>query len=228
MRIRNAEELLDKLNVEQANIETYKAELGFGAAEIAECTQDRANLVAAMDNQDIVEADKKMVTKVKNDVFDGDEDKDLSPYPSFTLTPLPHPSIKAGALKRYINRRARARLASGYTEQIGIAMGYEGAPSEPVSDAEIVAALKIADLGGYQYRVEFLKQGKSGMLVQERLRGSESWAKEKTALQSPFTVSVAPPANEGAPVQIEIRGRLLDGNNTVGQWSPIYPLTVNS
>lgn len=228
MEIRKPEQLLDRLNVEQANIETYKAALGFGAAEIAECTQDRANLVAAMDNQDIAEADKKMVTKVKNDVFDGDENDGLSPYPSFTLTALPFPEMKAGALSRYEKRRARAKLASGYTEQIGIALGYKTAPTEQIADGELVAALKIADLGGYQYRVEFLKQGKSGILVQERLRGSESWAKEKTALQSPFTVSVAPPANEGAPVQIEIRGRLLDGNDQVGQWSPIYPLTVNS
>lgn len=228
MRIRNAEELLDKLNVEQANIEAYKSALGFGSAEITECTQDRANLVVAMDNQDIVDADKKMVTKVKNEVFDGDENEDLSAYPSFTLTPLPFPTMKAGALTRYENRRARAKLAKGYTEQIGIAMGYKTAPAEPIADAELAAALKASDLGGYQYEVEFLKQGKSGMLIQERLKGSENWSKEKTALSSPITISVAPPATEGAPVQIEIRGRLLDGNKTVGNWSPIYPLTVNS
>lgn len=228
MKIRTAEELLDKLNVEQANIETYKAALGFGSAEIAECTQDRANLVAAMDNQDIVEADKKMVTRVKNDVFDGDENKDLSAYPSFTLTALPFPTMKSGALTRYAKRKARAKLAGGYTEQIGIAMGYVDAPTEPVADAELVAALKVTDLGGYQYEVEFLKQGKKGMLIQERAKGSESWAKEKTALSSPITISLAPPDAAGAPVQIELHGRLLDGNAPVGNWSPIYPLTVNA
>ena len=67
----------------------------------------------------------------------------------------------------------------------------------------------------------------SAMFVQDHLKGTEKWRDAKTILTSPDIVNVEPPATEGAAVQLEVRGRLMNGNQLVGQWSLIYPLTVN-
>ena len=227
MDTKTAEKLLDALTVEQANIETYKSQLGFGGAELTECQQDHANLSTALNNVDISQADSKSVTKVKDLVFSGDPDVTVEPYPAFAITPLPNPNVKAGARSRYSNRKQRGKLAAGYTEQIGLAMGYADASPTPVAPADLNASAKFKDAGDYKFEAEFRKQGMSGMAFQYRLKGIEKWGGAVNAIQSPVSVSVDPPATEGDVVQIEVRCRLLQGNEQIGQWSPIYPLTVN-
>ena len=227
MDTNTAEKLLEALTVEKANINTYKGQLGFVGSEVTECEQDHANLSVALDNVDISAADSKGVTKVKNLVFDGETTESVEPYPPFAITPLPFPAVKAGSRPRYANRKQRGKLAPGYTEQIGLAMGYEDAPPTPVSPTELVAAAKFKDLGNYQFEAVFAKQGMSGMAFQYRVKGTEKWGGAVNAIQSPVSITVEPPATEGDVVQIEIRCRLLQGNEQIGQWSPIYPLTVN-
>jgi len=227
MQTDTPERLLEALTVENANINTYKVQLGFGGADVIECQEDLENLGTALDNVDIAAADSKGVTKVKNLVYDGDPTETVEPYPAFAIAALPHPNVKAGARSRYANRRGRGKLAAGYTEQIGLTMGYADAPPSPVLPADLVAAAKVADALNYQFSAEFKKQGMSGMAFQYRAKGTEKWSSAVNALQSPVVISIEPPETAGDVVQIEVRCRLLDGNNQVGQWSPIYPLTVS-
>ncbi len=228
MQTRTAEQLLEALTVEKANINTYRTQLGLTEADVTACTEDHANLTAALDNVDVVEADKKGVTQVKNLVYSGDPNITVEPYPSFTLTALPFPDVKAGSLSRYNNRKGRAKLAAAYTTQIGMAMGYEDTPPDPISPELLNAALKsYKNLGSYQLEAAFAKQGMSGMVFQYRLKGAEKWLDIKTALQSPATFGI-PPQPDDAAVEIELRCRLLNGNQQVGNWSPIYSMVLTS
>lgn len=222
-----ADELLEALTLQEANLPTYKSAVGATADEITENSQDRANLAQALDNTGIADSDKQVVTQIKNAVYDGNPDEAVAPYPPFAITALPFPNVKAGAMSRYRERKARFKTAKGYTKEIGIALGLEKPPSEARPLDSLVAALKLTDLGNRQYKVEFGKQGQSALLIQERLKGTEKWSKEKVALTSPIVMQAEEPPIEGAPVQIEVRGRILKGNEQVGQWSPIYTLTVN-
>ena len=86
MKTNTAELLLEALTVELANIRTYQTPLGFSGADVEECEQDRANLQAALHNAGIADADKQSVTKVKNDVYNGDVNESIQPYPTFALT----------------------------------------------------------------------------------------------------------------------------------------------
>ena len=223
-----AERLLEALTVEESNINTYKSQLGFTGNEVNECTQDRANLAVALNNVDVCSADSKSVTKVKNLVYEGSTAVSVEPYPTFAIVALPFPGLKAGSLPRYTNRKQRGKLAAGYTEQIGLAMGYADASPTPVAPDALIAAAKLKDAGNYKFEAEFKKQGMSGMAFQYRLKGIEKWGGAFNAIQSPVLISVEPPATEGDVVQIEVRCHLLQGNDLVGQWSPIYPLTVSS
>jgi len=227
--IRSAEQLLEALTVEKANIETYKVQLNFSSLDVTECNQDHSNLTTALDNQDISDAVGKGVTKVKNLVYNGKSTESVEPYPSLAITELPFPSVKAGALSRYLNRKARAKLASGYTQQIGLAMGYVDTPPEPVQPDNLTAALKrYTDMGNYSISAAFQKQGMSGMLFQYRIKGTEKWFDIKTALTSPVLINFPQPSVEGAVLEIEVRVRLIEGNTPVGHWSPIYLMNLTA
>lgn len=228
MKIDTPERLLGALTTLEDNLPTYQAEVEATAAEITAVSQDRANLAQSIANGELYEQRKITSTAIKNSVYDGDPSEKIAEYPSSAVDPLPFPEVRQGAKTRYRDLKARYKTADGYTLEIGIALGFEDAPSEAPSLDSLQASAKVRDLGGYQYEGDFLKKGMTGVLFQHRIKGTEKWIDAKTAFGSPVIINVEPPAIEGAAVQIEIRCRLLKGNNLVGQWSPIYPLTVTA
>lgn len=223
---RTPEVLLERLLLQQANIGTYKIAVGVTAQEQTDITEDAANLQYIINFADLIEANKRGVFQIKNAVYNGDPDVPVSDFPEFPSAAPPFP-LRAGIEARFNKRNARFKTAEGYTKEIGIALGIEQSEGSAPSLGDMTAALKPSDLGGYQYKVEFQKQGQSAMLVQQRKKGAEKWSEAKTALTSPATVTVDEPETEGAAVQLEIRGRLMKGNEQIGQWSPIYTVTVN-
>jgi len=222
------EELLEALTAQKENLPIYKNAVGATAADQTEIEQDLANLTTALNNTTIAETDKQVVTQIKNAVYDGDPKDAVAPYPAFAIAALPFPEAAAGCFTRFRERKARFKAAKGYTPEIGIALGLEKPKSGSISPDDLMPALAVRDLGGYQYEASFKKQGQDAMLIQYRPKGAEKWLEAKTALTSPVVVDAPEPASEGASVQIEIRCRLLKGNTQVGQWSPIYTLSVNA
>lgn len=220
-------ELLEALTMQEANIATYKNEVGATSADITENLQDRANMAVAVGNAELVETNKQVTNQIKNAVYNAEPTDSIAPYPAFALTPLPFPEVIGGALMRYLERRRRFKAAKGYTKEIGIALGLEKPDANPISPSELTAAAKLKDAGNYQFEAEFKKQGMSGMAFQYRVKGTEKWSGAFNALQSPVLISIEHPSIADTAIQIEIRCRLLQGNNQVGEWSPIYLLTVN-
>lgn len=225
-----ADRLYDKLGVEKANINTYKAECGFTSAEIDENSHDHANLSTALENVPVASDGKESVTEVKNAVFNGDVNESVNPYPSFALTGLPFPNVKAGALSRYNNRKARAKLAPGFTEQIGIAMGYVDEPGAPVSPGDITPVIEAAHAAasGYGFGVLISNRGESTMWeLKYRVKGGgETWTTlgSATGKSADFTVT---PATPGQPMTIEIIVTLKKNNEPYGNPSdPKYVTLV--
>lgn len=227
MNINTIEKLLNSLELMATNLPTYQTEVGATADDLKEVSDDLANLTAIKNYAEVMEAAKEATNQIKSAVFNGKPTNPLGAVPTVAPFDVPFPPLKPGCLERFNKRVKRFKAAAGYTKEIGIALGIDEPASGGISPDLLVAALKVTDLGNYQFEAVFRKQGMSAMLIQYRVKGTEKWLDIKTALQSPVTVDVPPPATEGAAVQIEIRARLLDGNTPVGQWSPIYPLTVN-
>ena len=212
MKTNTIEKLLNSLQLMDENLPQYQGEVGATADDIKQVGNDLANLQAINDYFELVDAAKITTNQIKNAVFAGDPNAPLANVP---------------AIGRFLKLARRYKAAAGYTKQIGIALGIDDAGGDSVSPDSLVAALSVRDLGNYQLDAVFKKQGMSAMLIQYRQKGTEKWLDLKTALQSPVKADIPPPATEGAAVQIELRARLLDGNQEVGAWSPIYPLTVN-
>lgn len=223
---RTAESLSERLLLQKANLGKYKSAVGATVQEETDVDEDSGNLQYVLEYADLIEANKKVVNRIKDAVYDGDPDDPVSDFPTFPAGAPPF-DLKSGIKERFEKRNARWKTAAGYTPEIGIALGIIEASSGSPSPDTLQAASKLRDLGGYQYEADFKKQGMSAMLYQHRIKGTEKWANEKTALSSPVVINVDAPAVEGAAVQLEIRCRLLKGNTPVGEWSPIYTLTVN-
>ncbi|MET0752684.1 MAG: hypothetical protein ABWZ66_04900 [Pyrinomonadaceae bacterium] len=229
MKTRTAEELFDALTIEKANISTYKTPLGFSGGDITGCEQDYANLQAALGNVGIADADKQSVTKVKNDVYNGSVNDSIQPYPSFALTALPFPEVKAGALSRYNNRKGRAKLASGYTQQIGIAMGYadEAAGKIPPNEVKAVIQSVSAAAFGYVFALIVSGRGDSDMWeVQVQRKGSDAWQTIQSATGKSADIQITP-TTPGQPEQILVRVILKKNNQVYGQPSDPAYVTLN-
>lgn len=229
MDIRTAPLFLAALNVEKANITTYKGQLGFGDPEIDESTEDYANLNAALNNVQIAAEDKQAVTNVKDAVYNGDVNEAVNPYPSFAMTALPFSGRKAGALSRYNNRKKRAKLAASYTEQIGIAMGYADASGAAIPPSSVKAVIEAASSAatGYGFGLLVSGRGESDMWeAQYRRKGSETWNTlgSATGKSADFTIT---PTTPGTPEQIEVRVILKKNNAVYGQPSDPTYVTLN-
>jgi hypothetical protein len=228
MRVDTAEKLLEALTVERANINTYKTQLGFSNDKVTECEQDHANLSTALENVGIADADKQSVTKVKNAVYNGNPNESIQPYPSFNLTSLPFPDVKAGVLSRYNNRKASAKLAAGYTLQIGTAMGYADAPSEPVSPSDVKPSIQaFAAMVGYLFSLIVTGRAEATMWeVQIQRKGSDTWQTIMSATGKSADITITP-TTPGQAEQILVRIILKKNNQVYGQPSdPVY-VTLN-
>jgi hypothetical protein len=224
MDTRAPELLLEALTVERANIEDNQTLLGFSAADVTGCIQDYGNLSAALANVGIADADKQSVTKVKTAVYSGDAGESIQPYPSFALTALPFPLVKAGALSRYTNRKGRAKLAAGYTEQIGAAMGYADAKEQSIGEAEVKPSIEaFAAAVGYLFSLIVTARAKAAMWeVQLQRKGSDTWQTVMSATGKSADITITP-TTPGAAEQILVRVILKKDNQIYGQPSdPVY------
>lgn len=229
MDIRTAPLFLAALNVEKANINTYKTQLGFGAAEIDENSEDYGNLNAALNNVQVATEDKQAVTNVKDAVYNGDVNEAVNPYPSFAMTALPFPDRKAGALSRYNNRKKRAKLAAGYTEQIGIAMGYADEPGAAIPPGSVKPVIESASASatGYSFALLISNRGdadSADALI--RRKGSETWAFGKTFTGKSVEITLTP-TTPGQPEQIQVMIQLKRKNENYGQPSDPAYVTLN-
>jgi hypothetical protein len=229
METKTAEQLLAALTVEKANINTYKTVLGFSGAQISESEQDHANLSAAIANVGIADADKQSVTKVKNAIYNGDINESIQPYPSFTLTTLPFPDVKAGALSRYNNRKGHAKLSANYTDQIGTAMGYKTVTSDPVSPDAVIPLIEAINASAFGYAFGMIVSGreKADMWeVQIQREGSNTWQTVASATGKSADITITP-TTPGKAERILVRVILKKNNQYYGQPSDPKFVTVN-
>lgn len=111
MKFDTIERLLTMLLLQKANLPTFQAQVGATNAEIEEISNDVANLQFLIDFSALVDTNKKTVTKIKQQVYNGDPDETVSPFPVFTDPTPPFPLL-AGSLERAVrrNRRYKRRL----------------------------------------------------------------------------------------------------------------------
>jgi hypothetical protein len=220
------EKLLAMLLLQAANLGTYKSQVGATSEDIDEVMHDAANLQTLVDYAALIEANKKAVNKIKQQLYDGDKDEEISPFPVFTAFTPPFPLL-AGALERAQKRNRRFKAADGYTKEIGIALGIDGdAPSISPDSIKTTFEAFAAQMG-YKAGLIISNRGKSTMWKALGQRaGSQKWFDLASGTGKAGNVEIEP-TTEGQPERLLIMIQLYKDNEPYGQPSDPQYVTFN-
>jgi hypothetical protein len=212
--------------LQKANLATYKSQVGATDEDIEAVAEAADNLQYLQNYFELIDANKKTVAKIKQQVYNGDPDEAVSAFPAFPAAAPPHTLI-AGVSELGKKRNRRFKAAEGYTKEIGIALGIDGdapsiAPGSVKPTAEVFAAQN-----GYMFSVIVGNRGDSDQWdVEIRRAGSETWTPAKTATGKSVDVTVTP-TTPGQPEQLQVRIQLKKKNEDYGQVSDAVSVTVN-
>ena len=228
MPAKSFDELIDMLTVQAANIGEYKDELEATGSEISAITEDLANLTYIKSFTETLDANKKSVTKIKQDLFNGDESEPISDFPVFVAGALPNPAAKPNALGRHNATNARWKTAAGYTEQIGIAMAIVSPPAPNVIPGDVKPTINVfeAQTGAHFTVVAGNRQAADSFRVMALRKGSNEWVVADTGVGKSVDVHMTL-TTPGEPEQIQVRIQLRKNGADYGQISDTVYVTLN-
>lgn len=222
MRIDTYDKLVAMLVLQDANLPTYQAEVGATNADIAAVNEELAVLQYLVDYLDVIDANKKTVTKIKQSAYNGDMDEKETPFPVFPVAASPFP-VAVGCLERAGKRNRRFKAADGYTKDIGVALGIDGDSATDSPELITPTLEAYAAQSGYEAAIVVGNRGKSDMwTISARRMNGETWSELKSGTGKGGTIKVQP-TTAGNPERLELKLQLLKANEPYGQQSnPIY------
>lgn len=222
------DKLIDCLQLQVANLPTYQVAVGATVGDVNAVLDAHANLEYIRDYADLIDANKKAVTQIKQAVYNGDINDTISAFPVFPAGDFPSAAV-AGELERAQIRNRRFKLGPGYTEEIGVALGIAGSP-QTIDPGTIIPTIEVtASQSDYLFSIVVTNRGQSDMWdVQTSKVGANQWSTAKSSTGKSTDVTMPPNDPEApGPYQIQIRVRLKRNGSNYGQLSPIAQVTVN-
>lgn len=226
MKLNSYERLVACLVLQEANLPTYKTQVGANEADITAVGEELAVLQYLDEYAATTDAKKKTVFEIKQAVFNGDPDDGVSPFPVFAAA-APPSALVAGCLERAQKRNARFKTAEGYTKEIGIALGIDGdAPS--IAPDSVKPTLEVTPAqSGYEAAVVIGKRGDATMWkVLGRKMNSEKWDQLESGTGKGGSVTITP-TTPGLPEKMQLKIQLYKNNEPYGQQSDPVDATFN-
>lgn len=145
--------------------------------------------------------------------------------PAFTAPTMPGGAF-VGIFQEFRERRDDILSADNYTHGIGVDLMIVAPEGEDLDLNELVASARLTSLPGYKIRAEGSLQGMDAMRFDYQRKGASAWLPVAflTKLPAEFTIT---PQTAGEPETGVVRAVLLKNNQEVGQFSPLYPVTIS-
>ena len=217
-------DLLVWFNSFQLKFATYGPTLGFTAADVTGISDDYKMLAYIVQAAELIRNESQARTSYKNVVRDGPLGTVQPTPPSVpTLTP-PATIVAPGIIPRLRALVQRLKTHPGYTESIGTDLGIIAtATAKPTTPAKPTATASAEP--GSAARIDWVKGGFDGVLVESQ-RGDETvWTSLGTDLQSPYNDTRAP-LHPGAPEVRRYRLRYLKSDEPTGDYSDTMTVTT--
>lgn len=226
MRIDTFDKLLAMLLLQVANLETYKDQVGATGADIAAVQQAASLMQYVAGYLDLIEADKKAVTKIKQQIFNGNPDEEVSPFPVFPAA-APPAAVISGCLELANRRNRRFKAADGYTKEIGIALGIEGDTQKIAPDSVKPTFEAHPAQTGYEAALVIANRGDSDMWKAsgQKTNGAK-WTVLTSGTGKSGNVEIEP-TTPGQPERMLIMVQLYKSNEPYGQPSDPQYVTFN-
>jgi hypothetical protein len=221
------DKLLTMYVKQKANLEKYKAEVGATDDEIKAIKDGADNLQYLKDFAELVEASKRAVTQIKQQVFIGDKNSAIANFGGFPAFSPPHVPLAAGLKELALERNRRYKAAPGYTKAIGIELGIEEdsqsiSPEQVKPDADYTPSAS-----GYLVSVVVSNRGRADSWdVFIQYDGETTWTLAKTATGKSVDFTVTP-KTPGKPERVKAKVQLKKQNENYGQPSDIDEFTAN-
>lgn len=226
-KIKTFADLVNVLELQVANLPTYKSEVGATDQDITDVQNLLANLTAIDDYSEVVDADKKSVFKVKQTMFDGDIGVPVAALPSFGSLSFATPALSGGR-DLTIARNKRFMLGPGYTSQIGVALGIEIDSPDPLVPSTVTPTIEVHGAQtGAVFGILVGNRGDSNMWQVQILRKGASVWENLDKFSGKTADVVVPLLNPGESEQIQVRIQLLKNNLPYGQLSLAATVTIN-
>lgn len=222
MKFDTIEKLLAMLLLQKANLPTFQAQVGATNTELVEINETVANLQYIIDLAALVDTNKKTITKIKQQIYNGDADEEVSPFPVFPAIAAPF-ALLSGCLDRANKRNRRYKAAAEYTKEIGIALGIDG-DSQPFVSETVKPTLEAFPAQyGYESLIVVGKRGRADMWkLLGRKMNTEKWLELASGTGKSGNIKIVP-TTEGSPERIELKIQLYKSNEPYGQISdPTY------
>jgi hypothetical protein len=213
-------DLLVWLNNFQLKFPAYALTLGFTLAEVTAVTDDYNTLAFVVSAAEAVRNESQARTNYKNALRDGPIGTVAPTLPSApTLTP-PATIVAPGIVPRLRATVQRIKAHPAYTESIGLALDLVSkagkSPSGPTPEAKPSATAKAEP--GSTVRINWVKAGFDGVLVESQRAGETLWTLLGTDTQSPY-VDTRAPVQAGVPELRRYRLRYVKSDVPVGSYS---------
>lgn len=202
--------------------EHFAVDLGFSAADITSVNND--NLVV----QWMAVAEVAFETNIdsfrdfRDETLYGEEN---DPKPNEPVTVLPSlPAVFTTAIiERLVNLVERIKLAKTYGEDVGSQLGIIGQTSDSVAPENWKPTLKVKVSTGGDVSVEFVRGEANGIVLEQKVGNETVWTKIDNFNSSPADLHY-----DGAtPQTVQLRGRLLQKNAPVGEYSDTANFVTN-
>lgn len=192
----------------------FAGELGFDAAEVTAVTNDNLVVQWLLDAEHAFEANLDGFRSFRDETLYA-EKNDPAPAEPINVLPAAPAAFTTAIIERLVNLVDRIRLTDKYTDEIGMQLGIIGSESESIAPENWKPVLKVKALPGFQIQVDFIRGAASGILLQSEDDGADTWTEIGKFFSSPAIFT----ANGNVPKAVNLRGRLLEKNDPVGNFS---------
>lgn len=195
---------------------TIYSQLGFTNQDLQQVQDDNAMMQFLGDNLEAIENYVDAVRAFRRVVTEGDVNGTTPDFPTIGNI-QPGTPVPQGIFERLDNLVKRIRLAPGYTEEEGEALGIIPKKSQNISPGDAKPALAAATDPNNVVFLKFKKGQFSGITLQLSV-DKGPWTEAGRFTRSPATVTV-PQNQDELPRLAAFRARYLVGDDVVGEWS---------
>jgi len=199
--------------------------LGFTPAQVAAFNLLLTEMVTVMNEVDQCQVAAKAVTDWRNTVIFGPETNKTAPASPTVTTPAA-PTINGGFFAQLKRWRGQVISSPDYTTAIGEALGFVGLQKQSLNPGFAEPNFKVATATDYWVNFNGSLRGFDAVKVEYQRKGVANWENIGFLTKTPGGLQITPTAPGTAEIGM-VRCVFVSKNQTVGQYSPNYPVTIS-
>ena len=204
---------------------TIGPKLGFSGGQVAEFSQLLTEFLAVLNEVDQCQYAMRAATEWRNEVLFGPETNKTAPA-SPTITTPTAPTINGGFFEQLKRWRSQIMVSADYTEANGEALGLIG-PIMPSRNLNVAQPdFRVVPATDYWVNFNGSLQGFDAVDVEYQRKGGTNWENFGYLTKTPGGLQITPTTAGTAEIGM-IRCRFVKKNETVGNYSPSYSVTIS-